>query len=89
MEILAIGLVLLATEDRGGRALSLASGQISQHVEDLEQIGKEHLKAVALTFSLGPARARGERVLPAGVRVVPLTPGESPKRWKSTGMIIL
>lgn len=47
----------LTIEDRGGQVLPLASDQVSHHVEDLEQFGKEHLKAVTLTFRLGALKS--------------------------------
>lgn len=53
----AISLVLLATEARDSCVLSLACGSVSQQVEDLKLVGKEYLRARALTFSLGAPKS--------------------------------
>lgn len=89
VEILAISLVLFATETKGSWALPLASGQVSQHVQNLEQIGKEHFRAAPLTLVWALPGATAEWSLRAGCQIVPPAPCKSPKCWKSAGLIVL
>lgn len=77
VKILAISLVRLATEGRGSRALPLASGWICQHVEDLEQIGQEHSRAVPFTFSLGVPKSHRWAIAASGWLEMWLSPPKS------------
>lgn len=74
VEILAISLVLFATETKGSWALPSASGQVSQHVEHLEQIGKEHFRAAPLTLVWALPGATVKWSLWVGCQIVPPTP---------------